>query len=354
MVLITENEGWEGEPKRRVVIEMQLGRRVVVAIGGNAILRDGQRGTVEEQLANLSEACDSIASLVRPGAGLVLTHGNGPQVGSILIQNELAKDEVPPQPLDACVAQSQGFLGYIIQQSLRKALERRGLSREVVSIVTQVVVSPDDPAFRAPSKPIGPFYTEAQARRLAEEKGWRMMEVGRHRWRRVVPSPRPLEVVERETIRRLVKQGTIVVAAGGGGIPVVRRGGSLAGVEAVVDKDLASAVLARDIGSDTLLILTDVEGVALDFGRPGQRFVKRMTASDVRRHLHAGQFPPGSMGPKMEAALLFLSPRRETSLDSFLPSGAEPPKPQLRVVVASLRNASEAAQGDSGTLIVPD
>ncbi|MGQ9582903.1 MAG: carbamate kinase [Thermoplasmatota archaeon] len=333
---------------------MSLGRKIVVAIGGNAILRDGQRGTAEEQRASLEVACGALSRLIRPGTSVVLTHGNGPQVGSILLQNEAARGEVPAQPLDACVAQSQGSLGYMIQQTLSNVLARAGVRREVVSLVTQVVVSADDPAFRRPTKPVGPFYDRAEARRLSLERGWTVAEVGGGRWRRVVPSPAPIEVVESGMVRRLMRQGAVVVAAGGGGVPVVRRGGELAGVEAVVDKDLASAVLARDVGADALVILTDVEGVALDFGTPRQRLLRRVTVSELRRHLAAGQFPAGSMGPKMEAALLFLSPRKETSLDSFIPRGEEAPRAQLKVVVASLARAGEVAGRHSGTVIVPD
>jgi carbamate kinase len=333
---------------------MNLGRRIVIAIGGNAILADGQKGTSEEQRANLEVACDSIAALIRPGVNVVITHGNGPQVGNILLQNEAAKSEVPPQPLDVCGAQSQGSLGYLIQQTLVRVLGRRKLSREVVAIVTQTVVAPNDPAFQSPTKPVGPYYKEAEAQALAREKGWKLREVGKRRWRRVVASPQPLEIVEKDMIRKLMRQGTVVIAAGGGGIPVIRRDGELSGVEAVIDKDLASATLARDVGADTLVILTDIEKVAVDFRTSAQRFIDRMTVSEARKYQDLGQFPAGSMGPKIEAALRFLSPRRETSLDKFADAGTKPSRSQLKVIITSLKGAGDAARGKTGTVITPD
>lgn len=338
-----------------VGITMDLGRRLVVAIGGNAILRDGQKGTAEEQLANLKTACEAISGLVRPGIDIVLTHGNGPQVGNILVQNEAARMEVPALPLDVCGAQSQGSLGYLIQQTLGTILKRKLIDRDVVSLVTQTVVSAEDPAFLKPTKPVGPYYTEEQARLLSAEKGWRMKEIGDSRFRRVVASPRPVEIVEADIIRRLVKLGAVVVAAGGGGIPVVRGGDDgFTGVEAVIDKDLASATLARDVKADTLMILTDVEKVCLNFRKTDQRPVDRMTVVEARRHLAEGQFPAGSMGPKIEAAVRFLSERRERSLDSFMPAGSKYPKQRRKVIISSLKMAAAAAQGRTGTVIVPE
>ena len=333
---------------------MNLGRRIVIAIGGNAILRDGQKGTSEEQRANLEVACLSISALIRPGVNVVLTHGNGPQVGNILVQNEAAKSEVPPQPLDVLGAQSQGSLGYLIQQTLVKVLRRRKIDREVVAIVTQTVVSENDPAFLAPTKPVGPYYKETEALALSKDKLWRMKEVGKRRWRRVVPSPEPLEIVEGAMIRRLMRQGTVVIAAGGGGIPVIRRDGELVGVEAVIDKDRASATLARNVGADTLIILTDIEKVAVDFRTPGQRFLDRMTVSEARGYLDGGQFAAGSMGPKIEAAITFLAPRMERSLDSFMEKGTKPGRSQLKVIITSLQSAAEVANGTTGTIITPD
>jgi len=333
-------------------------RTTVVAIGGNAILRDGQRGTNEEQLANLRTACESIARMIRSGINIVLTHGNGPQVGNILVQNDAAKKETPALPLDVCGAQSQGSLGYLIQQTLRTVLASKGVKREVVSVITQMVVAEDDPAFQKPTKPVGPWYTETESRQLAEEKGWKMRRAkdsGEKPYRRVVPSPVPHEIVERETIRRLVKSGVVVIAAGGGGIPVIRKENALIGVEAVIDKDLASAVLARDIGADVLVILTDVKKVAINFRKQEQRLLDRMTVSEARKHLDAGQFPAGSMGPKVEAGVLFLSSRKERVLDDFILAGAKGKGgPQRKVVIASLEEAEEALAGRSGTTIFPD
>jgi len=339
---------------------MELGRRLVVAIGGNAILRDGQKGTAQEQLANLEEACEAISGLVRPGTDIVLTHGNGPQVGNILVQNEAAREQVPALPLDVCGAQSQGSLGYLIQQTLARTLRKKGVERDVVSLVTQAMVDPDDLAFQKPSKPVGPYYGEEQARKLSAEKGWKMREIrekeaGEKRFRRVVASPRPLKIVEAAIIRKMMRQGTIVVAAGGGGIPVViAAGGGFRGVEAVIDKDLASAALARDVRADTLMILTDVEKVFVDYRRPGQRPVDRMTVAQARVFQDEGQFPPGSMGPKIEAAVAFLSDRRERSLDSFLPAGASYPRQRRKVIITSLRTAAAAAAGATGTVVVPE
>jgi len=339
---------------------MELGRRLVVAIGGNAILRDGQKGTAEEQLANLEVACEAISGLVHKGVEMVLTHGNGPQVGNILVQNEAAREQVPALPLDICGAQSQGSLGYLIQQTLSRVLKKKGIDRDVVSLVTQTVVDARDPAFQKPSKPVGPYYGEEQARRLSEEKGWRIKEVrekesGEKRFRRVVASPRPLMIVERAIIRRMMRQGAIVVAAGGGGIPVVRAtGGGFSGVEAVIDKDLASAALAHDVNADTLMILTDVERVFADFRRPGQRPIGQMTVAQARKHLAEGQFPSGSMGPKIEAAVAFLSDRQERSLDSFWPAGASYPLQRRKVIITSLKMAAAAARGETGTVVLPE
>lgn len=333
-------------------------RTTVVAIGGNAILRDGQRGTSEEQLANLRTACESIARMIRSGVNIVLTHGNGPQVGNILVQNEAAKSDTPAQPLDVCGAQSQGSLGYQIQQTLRTVLASKGLTRDVVSVITQMVVDAKDPAFLKPSKPVGPWYTENESRQLSEQKGWRMRKIkdsGEKQYRRVVPSPVPLEIVERAIIRKLVKSGVVVIAAGGGGIPVIRNEMALTGVEAVIDKDLASGVLARDIGADVLVILTDVKKVAINFRKPDQRFLDRLTVSEAKKHLAEGQFPPGSMGPKVEAGVLFLSSRKERSLDDFGPAESKGKGgPQRKVVIASLEDAQEALAGRSGTTIIPD
>lgn len=311
-------------------------RAVVIALGGNAILQHREAGTAKEQLANVQKAARQIAMIAGEGCAVAVTHGNGPQVGDILLKNELAKETLPPMPLDICGAESQGMIGYMLQQSLGEALRKAGIDRPVATVLTQTLVDGDDPAFTNPEKPIGPFYTQVQARRLREEKGWRMVEIPGRGYRRVVPSPRPVALVEERAIARLFSTGTIVIAAGGGGVPVVADSkGALRGVEGVVDKDLTAALLARLVGADDLLILTDVERVALNYGRPDQQEIAEMTASEARAHLAARHFPPGTMGPKIRAAL------------NFLEAGGE------RATIAPLEGAYRALSGRAGTRIRP-
>jgi len=249
-----------------------------------------------------------IASLIRDGTQVVLSHGNGPIVGNILIRNEAARDQIPPMPLDVCGADSQGGIGYMMQQSLQNELRRAGVpDRPVTTVVTQVIVDERDPAFRRPTKPIGPFYAQERARILAKEKGWTIVEDAGRGYRRVVPSPRPLEVVEIAAIRKIVESGGVAIAAGGGGIPVSRQwDGSLHGVEAVIDKDLASSLLARLLGCEQLVIITGVDRVALHYGTSGQRDLEEATADELQRWMDEGHFPPGNMGPKIQAAIEFL------------------------------------------------
>ncbi len=280
---------------------------IVVALGGNAIVKPNQQGTYQEQLEAVQTACAAMAGLVAHGHSLVITHGNGPQVGNILIQQEEARLVVPPMPLDACGAQSQGLIGYMIQRTMDNELRRRGIERRVVSLVTQVLVDPDDPAYGNPTKPIGPYYTPDRAKSLLETRGYRMKEDSRRGWRRVVPSPEPLGIVESQAIRLLVEREMIIVALGGGGIPVARRpDGQIEGVEAVVDKDLAAQKLASEVGAWALMILTDVERVALNYGRPDQYDLETITLAEGRRHLAEGHFAAGSMRPKVEACLRFI------------------------------------------------
>ncbi len=280
----------------------------VVAIGGNAILRKGQPATEENQQRNLRETCRHIAAMVASGYDITLTHGNGPQVGDILMQNEIARREVPPMPLDVCVAESQGLLGFLLQTALTDALREGCCERIVPCVLTRVVVDAADRAFQEPSKPIGPHYGEEEALKLQMERGWHMREdLSRGGWRRVVPSPRPVSIVEAPAIGRLVHSGNdLVIAAGGGGIPVAWRDGRLEGVEAVVDKDLASACLAKCLKDDVLVMLTDVDGVYVGYGTAEQRMLGVVTVAETERHLAAGEFPPGSMGPKVEAAIDFV------------------------------------------------
>jgi len=304
-----------------------------VSLGGNAILKHGQRGTAEEQEANVQNTARHLAALLRKGERIAITHGNGPQVGNILLQNEIAKDKLPQMPLDVCGAESQGMIGYMLQRALRGELE--GTKIPVATIVSQTLVDAEDRAFENPTKPVGPFYTAKEAEQLRESKGWRIISDSGRGYRRVVPSPTPLDIVEKETIIRLFETGTVVISVGGGGVPVVReKNGRLRGVEAVLDKDRTAALLAKTLGVETLLILTDVEKVYINYGKPDQRALDRMTVEDCRKYLAEAQFPEGSMGPKIQSAVSFLT-------DS----------PKGRVVIASLEMAEEALKGTAGTTI---
>ena len=311
-------------------------KTVVVALGGNAILQRGQKGTFEEQLANVYHTAQQLADMVLSGKWrVVITHGNGPQVGNLLLQQEAAKQVVPPMPMDVCGAESQGLIGYMIQQSLKNILEGKGRGDiPIATVVTQVLVDKDDPAFQNPTKPVGPFYTEEEAKRLRVEKGWHVVEDAGRGWRRVVPSPDPKAIVEREAIRILVENRAIVIASGGGGIPVIQEDGALKGVEAVIDKDLAGERLAEDVQADVLLILTDVDRVRLNYGRPDERPIDRMTVEEAKRYLAEGHFAKGSMEPKVKAAIRFVE------------AGGE------RAVIASLDQAVAALAGEAGTQVV--
>lgn len=283
-------------------------RTAVIAVGGNALILPGQRGTIAEQFENARATAGRIAALVAAGWRVVVTHGNGPQVGFILLRSELAGDEdfTPRLSLDMAVADSQGGIGYIIGNSLVNELARRGLPDRVACLLTQTVVDPADPAFARPTKPIGRAYTKEEAAEHRAE-GWSMVEEAGRGHRRVVPSPRPLRIVETEAVRALVAAGFVVLAGGGGGIPVVEEGpGRYRGVEAVIDKDFASALLAASLGAEHFVVCTGVQRVAIRFGRPDQAWLDRVTASEIRAHLEAGEFPEGSMGPKIRAALDFL------------------------------------------------
>jgi len=276
-----------------------------VALGGNAIQRPGTRGTYADQLERVRETARVLAGIIGSGqARVVITHGNGPQVGSILLQNELAADQVPPLPLDACGAESQGLLGYLLAQALSSAFGPAG--PQVANLLTRVQVNPADPAFADPEKPIGRYYSDAEAEE-GRRRGWTLRhDAARGGWRRVVASPDPEAILELEAIRTLLDRGFVVVAVGGGGVPVVRDGEDWVGAEAVIDKDLASALLADAPGADGLVLLTDVEAVAVDFGRPTQKFLGEVTIEELVRHQADGQFAGGSMGPKVEAILRFV------------------------------------------------
>ncbi|HET9951413.1 MAG TPA: carbamate kinase [Candidatus Eisenbacteria bacterium] len=309
-------------------------KRVLITLGGNAILPARGTGTFEEQCAITRLTMQPIAELIRDGIEVVLSHGNGPIVGNILIRNEAAREQIPPMPLDVCGADSQGGIGYMMQQSLQNELHRTGLDRTVVTAVTQVVVDERDPAFRRPTKPIGPFYPQERARLLAKEKGWTIVEDAGRGYRRVVPSPQPLEVIEIDAIRGLVDDGVIVIAAGGGGIPVSRQwDGTLHGVEAVIDKDLASSLLARLLGCDTLVIVTGVDRVAVHFGKPEQRDLDLVTVEELEKFQKEGHFPAGNMGPKVQAAI------------EFIRGGGQ------EVIITSPEKARDALEGTTGTRV---
>ena len=278
----------------------------LIAIGGNALLRPGKGGSIEEQFAVTRRSMEPIADLAAAGLPLVLTHGNGPVVGNILLRNEAARDQVPPMPLYICDADSQGGLGFMIAQCLDNALAARGIRRRVAALVTRVEVDPRDPAFARPSKPIGPFYTEAEARRMGAERGWVLREDAGRGWRRTVPSPLPKRVVEAAVVAALMREGTVVIAAGGGGVPVVAEAEGLRGVDAVIDKDETAACLALALEIPRLIILTTVPSVYLDYRKPTQRPIPEMDVSRAREYLAAGHFAPGSMAPKVDAAVRFL------------------------------------------------
>ena len=279
----------------------------LLAVGGNALLREGEWGHQEDQLANARETAEMLARVVAEGYALCVVHGNGPQVGNLLIQQEAASAQIPPYTLDICGAMTQGSMGYMLERMLINRLRFMGLAAPVTSLLTEVVVDKEDPGFQSPAKPVGPFYEEVRARELMRTKKWKMKEDAGRGWRKVVPSPRPLEIVQLEAIKLLLASGSSVIAGGGGGIPVIRdASGFLVGVEAVIDKDRLSALLAAELKADLFIILTGVAKVALDFGKPTQRWVDRLGAAEARKHLAEGQFPPGSMGPKIESALAYL------------------------------------------------
>ena len=281
-------------------------KTALIAIGGNSLIRAGEKGTHAEQLLNARKTAAAIVNLLCDGYRLVITHGNGPQVGAGLLRSERASDQVPPLPLDACGAETQGEIGYVLAQSLQHEISIRGLHTPVASVITQTVVSSPDPAVLHPTKPIGPFYSLAEAELRRRNLGWQIVEDAARGYRRVVPSPEPVEIVELEVIRDLVHNGVLVIACGGGGIPVVRNHGGVQGVEAVIDKDRASSLLALQLGVDLFVISTDVDRIYLDYKKPAQRPLDLVTTSGLQAHYDAGHFPPGNMGPKVESVLRFL------------------------------------------------
>ena len=310
-------------------------KTALISIGGNSLIRAGEKGTVAEQLANARRTAQAIVQIIRTGLQVVVTHGNGPQVGAALLRSERAADQVYTHPLDVCDATTQGEIGYLLQQSLQAELAEAGLTTPVATVITQVVVSPTDPAMDHPTKPIGPFYSRREAESRRQQFGWSIVEDAERGYRRVVPSPEPLEIVEEGVIRRLVEAGVLVIAVGGGGIPVVRRGPAFQGVEAVIDKDRASALLAARLETDSFVIAMEAERVCLNYRKPDQRPLGRVTAAELEGYYRDGQFPPGTMGPKVESALRFLRD-----------GGRE-------VIITSCQRLLDAVRGDAGTHIVP-
>ena len=310
---------------------------IMVSLGGNAILKHTDKGTAKEQLDNIKKTSSIIVKLLNKNYHIGLTHGNGPQVGDILLAYDLSKKTLPPMPLDICVAQSQGMIGYMLQISLQNALKNAAIKKSVVTIVTQTMVHQDDPRLKKPSKPIGPFYTAMEASINQEKMGWSLVNDGGHGYRRVVPSPLPIGFVEESSIKSLFDEGELVIAAGGGGIPVVEnKDGGFQGIEAVVDKDYTASLLASLIKAEILLILTDVKKVALNYGTPSQRDLNHLNVSEASEHLKKGYFPTGNMGPKIE------------SIINFLENGGK------RAIITSLENVFDALEGDAGTTITLD
>lgn len=309
-------------------------RRVVIGLGGNALLRRGAEDTFEEMYRASRMAAERVADIAAAGWQVVVTHGNGPQVGRILLQQEAASDVVHPMPLDVCGAESQGQIGFLLQVTIGDVFFERGMERPVVTILTLTRVRPQDPAFRKPTKFIGPFYEEAEARSLERDRGYVMRADPHGGWRRVVPSPIPYSIVETPVIERLVAEGVIVIASGGGGVPVIEEGPRLIGKEGVVDKDLAAAILAREVGASVLLILTDVPKVQRGYGSRYPQDIDRLTVEEAKRLQDKGEFGAGSMGPKVQAAM------------HFVEGGG------VRAVIADLHQAFEALEGTAGTEFV--
>ncbi|MBI1800049.1 MAG: carbamate kinase [Chloroflexi bacterium] len=307
----------------------------VVAIGGNSLISDPRHQTVPDQFAATRETAKHLAEMVEAGWNIVITHGNGPQVGFILLRSDLAAAVLHPVPLDSCGADTQGAIGYMIQQCMQNEFRQRVIPRQAVTVVTQVLVDRNDPAFARPSKPIGSFYDEATARGHMQTRGWTMVEDAGRGWRRVVPSPLPQEIIEVDVIRPLIRDGHVVIAVGGGGIPVVRdESGQLRGVEAVIDKDYASSLLATSIKADLLLISTAVEQVAIHYKKPDQKSLARLSLGEAKQYLAEGHFPSGSMGPKIQAAI------------AFVESGGP------EALITNPQNITRALRGETGTRIV--
>lgn len=310
-------------------------KKIVIALGGNALQEAGKPATAESQLEVVEKTSEYITDIILSGYDVVLAHGNGPQVGRIVLQNEYATSVTPAMPFDVCGAMSQGYIGYHMQQGLEKVLRHRGSNKRVATVVTQVVVDKFDPKFQNPSKPIGPFYTEEEAKNIAAEKGYFMKEDSGRGWRRVVASPMPIEIVELDAVKCLIDGGFIPITVGGGGIPVIKdENGNYIGTAAVIDKDLASEKLAEDIDADALVILTAVEKICINFGKPDQKELSEISVAEARQYIAEGHFAPGSMLPKVEAAIKFVESK----------SGR-------KAIITSLDKAVEALAGKAGTTL---
>lgn len=306
----------------------------MVSLGGNAILKHTDKGTAEEQFSNTAKTSQVLVNMLKMDYHIVLTHGNGPQVGDILLAYDISKDTIPPMPLDVCVAQTQGMIGFMLQLSLENSLIKENMKKSIVTILTQTIIDRDDPQLNKPSKPIGPFYTADEAEKLRENHDWTIINDSGRGFRRVVPSPLPVGFVEESSIKTLYNEDNFVIACGGGGIPVMKNEeGYYEGVEAVVDKDHTSSLLASKMGAEVLLILTGVEKVAINYGKPDQKDLNHLTVKQAKNYLAQGQFPPGTMGPKIESTI------------DFIEAGGK------KAVITSIENSTKALNGQAGTTV---
>ncbi|MDO9536795.1 MAG: carbamate kinase [Thermoplasmata archaeon] len=312
-------------------------KTAIIAIGGNALIKKGEEGNIYQQFANTRETLTQIIKVVELGYDIVITHGNGPQVGDSIRRHENARKIIPPYPLGMCVSETVGSMGYMLQQTMQNIVKKsKKIRKDTVTIITQVVVDDDDPSFHNPTKPIGQFFSKEDIEEIAKTEKWAIVEDSGRGWRRVVPSPKPLRIVEKDTIQHLLEKGKIVIACGGGGLPVIQLAdGTLDGVEAVIDKDYASSTLAQQLKLDELIILTSVDKVSINFGKPDEVKLNKMAVAEAKKYLAEGQFPPGSMGPKIEAII------------EFLENGGK------RALITSHDKLVEAMKGKAGTWIVP-
>lgn len=310
-------------------------KNVVIALGGNALLRKGEPNTFDYQAKNVEITVEKLINIFKNGFNVIMTHGNGPQVGIEVLRNLCLQEKFPPFPLDALNANTEGWIGYVMARTLRNYFKKYGINREVVAMITQVVVDKDDPGFKNPTKPVGNFMSEEEAKELARKYGWIVVEDAGRGWRRVVPSPIPIRTVEASIIKKLYEEGTVVIASGGGGIPVIEEDGVFKGAQAVIDKDRASALLALEVGAKILVILTQVPYVYINFGKPNQKALKEIKLDRIKEYYKEDHFAAGSMGPKIEAAI------------TFLEKGGD------KVIITSIEMAKEAIDGKAGTTIVP-